>query len=186
MLEDLQLSGQTESSSEAKIINSIDDAFKDNTIYITENGIKLKLKKISRLLVVDAAKKVKLPKPPTVFIEDKGRTEENPSDPTYIEELQAAEYQRGMVTIAAYLVLGTSVLEVPEGVDSPEDTEWSDTLADIEFEVPAKGRARYLAWLKYYALNDTELNSLIEAITRLSGLTPEKDVSEIKDSFRSA
>lgn len=185
MLEALQLSGQTESSSEAKIVNSIDDAFPDNTIYTTENGIKLKLKKISRLLVVDAAKKVMLPKPPTVFIEDKGRMEENPSDPTYIEELQAAEYQRGMVTIAAYLVLGTSVLEVPAGIDRPEDTEWSDVLNDIQFEVPTKGRARYLAWLKYYALNDTELNALIEAITRLSGLTPEKDVVEVKDSFRS-
>ena len=175
-----------ESSSEAKIINSIDDAFKDPTIYMTENGIKLRLKKISRLLVVDAARKVVLPKPPRVFIDEKGREEENPSDPQYLEDLQSAEYRRGMITIAAYLTLGTTILELPPDLEGPDSTEWSDTLKDIEFDVPDKGRARYLAWLKYYALNDTELNNVITAITRLSGLTSEEDVSTVKDSFRSA
>lgn len=192
MLEALQLSQEMESSSEAKIIDSIDDAFKDPTIYVTEKGITLKLSKISRLLVVDIAKKVVLPKPPVMFIEEKGRQEENPADPDYLEALQDAEYKRGMATIGAYLTLGTKVLTLPiddKGnclISGPDSTEWSELLADAGMEVPEKGRARYLAWLKYYALTDTELNDLILAITRLSGVTAEEDVKTIKESFRGA
>lgn len=182
----LQLSAVTESSSESNVIDSLDEVFKDPTIYASARGVKLKLNKVSRLIIVDIAKKIENPKPPRVFIEDKGREEENPSDPNYLEALQDANFQRGMLTINAYLVLGTSVLDLPPDMEGPDGTEWDTVLKELGLTIAPSGRSRYLAWMKYYALNDDELNDVIRAITRLSGVTAEEDVKEVQASFRGA
>lgn len=186
MLEVLLQLAEMESSSESKVIDSIESAFKDPSIYMSSRGVKLKLSKVSRLLVADVGRKVEIPKPPRVFVDDKGREEENPSDPTYQEALQEANYTRGMTTVAVYLTLGTKLMDLPKDVDGPDGTEWAETLTELGIEIPEKGRGRYLSWLKYYALDDTELNEVITAITRLSGVVMETDVKETQDSFQGA
>lgn len=145
------------------------------------------MRKVSRILVVDASRKVVIPKPPRVMLEDKGRVEENPSDPDYQAALADANYNKAMVVVNAYVVMGTSPIEVPDGIPPVDSDEWLEELAELDasFEKPKSVRSRYLQWLKYIALDDTQLNELVTNVMRYSGVTLETDVKQAQDGFRS-
>ena len=168
----------------AAILDSIDpDA--DPTVYVAENGSKFKLQRVSNIIISDAAKKLKAPRPPEVYIEEKGRSEENPSDPDYLEEVSNYDYDRAMLALNVYLSLGTKVLELGPGVESVDSTDWSDTLGEIGLTIPATGRGRYVAWIKYIALGDDEKQEIMQRIMSLSGATLQAEVREAEASFPS-
>src|SRR5437016_985353 len=70
---------------------------REKGLFYAKNGLVLRLKRVSRLVIVEAGRKIPVPRPPTMYIEEKGREEENPDDPDYILELNAANYERGML-----------------------------------------------------------------------------------------
>lgn len=155
--------------------------------FISESGLELKLKKVSRFLVVDAGKTVKMPKVPVVHIEDKGRDEENPNYPDYIVALQEANYQRVIVSYATLLAMGTEVARLPSTMEGPETDEWIDTLLGLDIvDVPKDNKKlRYAAWLKYVGLPDgVEFEKLTTQLLRFSGLTTEADVAKAEETFR--
>lgn len=153
--------------------------------FTTHNGIVLEFAKVSRLAVVDAGRQIKEPKPPMVFIEDKGRSEDNPNDPDYLRAVQEVQYERGMVTITLLLALGTKIQHLPRGIEGPDGDEWLEILQASGIAIPTDNkRLRYCAWLKYIALPDDALNDLIKEVMRYSGLTLEEDVAVAQDNFR--
>ena len=175
---------ETESSS--LVLRALDDIREVDPSICVVGGITFKMRKVSRILVVDAARKITLPKPPKVMIEDKGRVEENPADPDYQAALADANYNKAMVVVNAYVVLGTKPIEVPVDIEALESTEWVDSLAELDpnFEQPKSARSRYLQWLKYIALDDTQLNELVTNVMRYSGVTLETDVQQSTQGFR--
>jgi hypothetical protein len=151
----------------------------------SENGVVLKLKKVSRFVIVDMGRKIPVPKIPVVYIEDKGRNEENPNDPDYIEALNEANYKRAMATVTASLTLGTEIVSLPEGMPGPDDDEWFSVLEALDIDVPKDNkRLRYSAWLKYIALDDNSFNDLIQLVFKFSGLTTEQEVAAAQNGFR--
>lgn len=120
-----------------------------------------------------------------MFIEEKGREEENPNDPAYIDAL--AEYATA-VTLAVsnvLLVLGTQLESVPEDMFRPEDSGFLELMQTLDFKVSAdNSSARYLAWLQFYALvTDEDITKTIAGARAASGLTDE-EVSAAAESFR--
>jgi hypothetical protein len=152
--------------------------------FVARNGLVLKLKKVNRLVVVEAGRKIPMPVAPRFYNDEKGREEENPSHPDYIEAVREANYARGMMTIGVYITLGTEIKSLGEGMQRPEEKEWAETLAELGIDIPSASRPRYVAWLKYYALEDDELTELTNKSMRFSGITLESDVIEAKESFR--
>jgi len=152
--------------------------------FSASNGLVLKLKKVNRLVVVEAGRKIPMPPVPRFFNEDKGREEENPSHPDYLDAVREANYTRGMMTVSVYLTLGTEIKQLGEGMQRPDDIEWADTLIELGIDIPRAQRPRYVAWLKYYALSDEELTALTNRSMRFSGITLEEDVEDAKKSFR--
>ena len=137
--------------------------------------------------MLDAAMRLKAPKPPRAFNEDKGREEENPIDPDYLEAMQRYRYDTGMLSVSTYFVMGTSVHgDLPDGLVPVSSDEWVDLVqaADPTAEIPATGNRRYLAWLKYYALTDNDATRLLSACVRYSGGTLEVDVNAAQATFR--
>lgn len=155
--------------------------------FISENGLELKLKKVSRFLMAEAGRTVKAPKVPVVYIADKERDEENPNDPDYLAAVQDANFQRVSVTYATILAMGTEVVRLPSDMEGYETDDWIDTIAGFGItDVPRTNkRLRYAAWLKFIAIPDgKEFEGLITKIIRFSGLTVEEDVTKAEETFR--
>lgn len=153
--------------------------------YVTESGLELKLKKVSRFLVLEVGKKIPVPKVPVVFIEEKGRSEENPNDPDYVKALQDSTNERGALVVTSIIAVGSEVAKLPSGMPGPLDDEWIEVMAGVDIDIPKHNqRLRYSAWLKYIGLPDPkEFDGLVTKILRFSGLTTEADVKDASDAF---
>lgn len=159
--------------------------------YTTSNGIVLQLKPIPPLLINDAQNNLKAPRPPRVPNLDKDPDghvlEENPNDPTFIEQYREYRVNLSELSNAIFLTRGTKVLDVPSGVEPVDSTDWSDDLKDLAgLDVPEKGRRRYYCWMKYVALsNINDLTTVLRKVSNLAGVTLEADVAQATADFPS-
>lgn len=153
--------------------------------FVTEAGLRLRLRKVTRFVLIEAGKKLVEPKVPVVFMDDKGREEENPQDPDYILAKQQVANERGFLYISAMLTLGTEIDILPPGMEPPESDEWLEIVESLGIDVPANNkRLRYCAWLKYIAVPDSDFNKLMDAVLKYSGLVTEEAVADAQDAFR--
>lgn len=129
--------------------------------------------------------RARIPKPPVVYIEDKEREEENPNDPDYLEAVQEFNMERGMLSLAVYVSMGTEVQTLPAGMESAESDDWANELRRFGLDIADKGRERYFQWVKYYAVSDAdELNNLLITVMGVTGEVFEEAVKEAEESFR--
>jgi len=170
---------------DAEVLNQVTEPT-NPALWTSSNGIVFRLKKVSRLIVSDAGRKLKDPKVPVMLNEDKGREEENPSHPDYVAELADVNYRRGMLAVEVYLAMGTEVTERPESIGAPESEAWAADIELFGLDIPKTGKARYVAWLKYYVLNDEDLTALTLAAMRYGGATLETDVTQAQAGFRNS
>ena len=158
-----------------------------SNLFTASTGVVLRAKAVSPLLIIDAQKKLREPRPPKVHNPDKGYDEENPADPDYIAAV--AEYRQtiGEVSNAIWLTMGVDVVTVPNGMQDAESTEWSEMLEDVaDITVPERGPRRRYCWLKYVVLTSMEdVQGLIGQISRMSGIVMEGDVQLAAGDFRS-
>lgn len=155
--------------------------------FTSSSGVKFKLSKVNNLVIVEAAKKLKAPRVPVMYIEDKGRDEENPNDPDYVEALQTYQMEQGMLLVNTYLAFGTKILSdsLPEDKLPLDDISWSDDLKEtLDIDIPIKGKARYLRWLKFHLLGDEDMNNLARAVMNFSGRVTQGDVAAAEENFR--
>lgn len=157
----------------------------DNIIELS-TGVKLKVRPINPM-VLDAALRQNMPpvpKVPRVFIENKGREEENPDDPAYRAAVDEYEAERGRIVQDVAMGLGTEVITVPDGMESVDGTRWAEDLWDVGVLVPDSGLKRYIAWVKFWACRTAQDTvDVISAVMQSVG-TPEAKVAEAADSFR--
>lgn len=155
------------------------------------NGIVLTLKPIAPFMITALSKEFEPPPPPKVFLEEKGREEENPNDPAYIRELERLNEASNLAMNDLVLALGTAVKSIPEGYFPPEDDSWIEQVEyafsvvgqDIKIEREDKIR-RYLHWLRFYALETLVDTSMATSLYwSLVGIA-EGEVAEALDSFR--
>lgn len=148
------------------------------------NGIVLKCRKVPPLTLRYAISALPRPTPPVIYREDKGREEENPEHPDYLEALNNWSERQNEVSLNVMLSVGTSIIDVPDGVWGPDDGEWIDALEAAGIEVKRGSEAaRYLSWLRFYALE--EIKDLVRVSTVVAQLTGvrEEDVAEATESF---
>lgn len=156
------------------------------------NGIVLAIKSVPPFLVQAVQNEFRPPNPPKVMIEEKGREEENPNDPTYLRELAELSEKQDLAVNDLFLAAGTSVVSVPEGYFKPEDDDW---IAVVEFAQNITGTKiqidrddkvkRYLHWLRFYALETGGDIALATSLPmQLAGIR-EGEVDEVMDAFRS-
>lgn len=154
--------------------------------FTTSQGIVFKLKHVPPLLLDDAQKQLKEPRPPKVWIEDKQTHEENLADPDYREAVDDYLRKRGDLANAVCLTRGTEIVHVPEGIESPQDTDWMEDVRDLAgIDVPTSGRRRYYCWLKYVALAHVDdLSGLLMAVMDYSGLTSKEAVAKATEDLQ--
>ncbi len=148
-------------------------------------GVVLRFKPVPSLAIREAAMRIEAPAVPVIHLEDKGRDEENPNDPAYLQAVAEFEAARAMVANDVILLLGTEVVSVPEGVAALQDQDWIQDLQllGIEFDPDHPG-ARKLAWLKFYVLRtDEDSVKALMGPMRSAGVG-EADVAKATASFR--
>lgn len=156
-------------------------------IYTTSKGIRLQAQRPNPTLVNKAQERFKPPEVPMIYDEEREEDVPVPEDPDYVKAVQ--EYQLSIIMLNHDIYMSHSlVLEpLPEGVFPPYSDNW---IADVEMfgvEVPKLGRARMLAWLNYYALDDeAELSQYMSFLQLYNWRVREQDVRDKVESFRSS
>lgn len=158
----------------------------DGHIFVSESGVQIRIKQVSNFLMLQAQNNIQMPKVPTVWLEDKGREEENPNDPDYLLAVQEAQIKRSIMVTDLYLGFGaTIVYPLPSGIDNVDDLEWAEDIAAVTgMEIPTNKRLRQALWLKAIVLQDKEVGELLNCIVSLSGLVKEESVAEAEDTFQ--
>lgn len=133
-------------------------------VVILSTGVRVKLHPVASNLVDDLKLAVEDPPVPMVYIESKGREEENPNDPQYLLDLERANAKRGEAIIEAVYLFG---IELVDGL--PEDTDWLKRLCLLEkrghlsldgFDLDDDFDLEFL-YKKYYAVAREDLNLVV-------------------------
>ncbi|KKL11431.1 hypothetical protein LCGC14_2545910 [marine sediment metagenome] len=119
-----------------------------------------------------------------MYIEAKGREEENPSDPDYLAALKQWKLDVGMRGLRALIPSGTSLESVPEGLPGPDDEDYLDLMASMTID-PGVGRfTRYVQWVLHVACAGVDdIDDLSNALQRRIGVT-EEDVAKAQAMFQ--
>lgn len=169
------------------ILDTLSVSADDPSLFTSSTGVELKLKRFNRLLLVDAERKLPVPKPPEVWREDRQVYEENPNHPDYIQAVNLYERDRNNLALDIALILGVDILKIPSNMQKVEDTEWAQDIKDAvpNIDIPPSGNRRKLAWLKYYAIPDeVELTNLSVIALSFDGGVVAQEVLKAADSFR--
>jgi hypothetical protein len=159
----------------------------DETI-ILSTGVVVRAKAVPSVYIQQLYSKYPEPQPPIVEVmvgdPPRKRKEENPNDPFYQKAVEQHGIMISQKILGLVLMFGLDVVEVPEGTETVEGTDWSDGLAAIGEEIPEKGAARKLAWLQVVALRTSEdFTEVIQAGMAKSQISPE-EVDQVEGSFR--
>lgn len=180
--------GETVSESVANALHS-DNGQSETGVVSLSTGVKLRLKKFPKMVIPDVLKAVDdkhggRPKVPTVFLPDKGRTEDNPDDPDYLAAVQAYQMRQAAVINDALIMRGTELLSCPKSVKNMDDPEWLESERALGIEGLDNRFVRYLMWVKHVAaLDDEDVRKIIREVGGLIGIA-EADVSEAVKSVR--
>lgn len=175
---------------EAVIDSEGDEAPAKEDVFITlTNGVVLEVRGISPFLFRQVEKRFPDPPIPKVFLEDKGREEENPQNPEYLRRLAVVEADRAEALIDLIVGYGTNVVSFPTAFPSPDSDLWIDglvgLLADDEIDrIRNHKHLRHLAWIKFVAIaTQQDIQHIAEKVYRKLGVGSQ-DVSDALANFR--
>lgn len=184
----------SEVADQAAILAAHSNGIGPVTSYTLANGIVLKLKPVPPLALRAASARIPEPVVPKVRIESQDRDEDNPNDPNYQMAVmqKSVDQTNAMFTVA--LLVGTAVDHIPDGLYGPDDDGWitelREALALVGDEAEpvaireAPERARYLDWLRLYAVvTDADLYMLSMILVQGVVLS-ESEVQAAMASFR--
>lgn len=97
------------------------------------SGYWVRIRPVSAHLIDSAQAMVATPDPPMVYIEEKGREEQNPSDPAYLRALERVDIERSLAATDAMILFGVELVNEDGGLfELPPDSEWLDKLRLLE------------------------------------------------------
>ncbi len=157
----------------------------DQDILEMSTGVKLRIRKPSETVldqIRQAAAKDE-PKAPRVMNHDKGREEENPNDPDYLQAHLTWQAESGLRMLDAVISSGTVIESTPDDMVGPEDADYADLL-EAQGIVPATGKfTRYVQWVKVVACDVADVAQLSQRMVRELGV-PEEDALAAAETFR--
>lgn len=150
------------------------------------SGVVLGLRPVPPFALQEALRQIRAPVPPLWMNEDKGRQEENPSDPDYLAAVDRYVETRLETIANVTMALGTDLKSVPDGMPGPDDDVW---IEEMEVAAPAVSiprtppRARYVAWLRFRAMPRTNDIAVVAALPLLLAGISEGEVAAAMASF---
>lgn len=147
-------------------------------------GVVLRSKAISRNIFADILSEHVAPHIPSVYNHDKGREEDNPQDPEYLDQMRRYNTQLARAMSDALIVLGTEFESKPDSLPSYDDETWLEEVNLLRIYKTTSRKGRYLAWVKTVAIStDDDFKAITESVKRSMGV-PEGDVADAAKRFR--
>lgn len=147
-------------------------------------GVIIEPRPVSPYIMQAILKQFPMPEVPKFYNEQKGREEENPMHPDYLERVQDVQIQRSTAMLDAMLGLGATILEVPKGLSEFESSDWKNDAASFGLHVPQTTAGQKVLWLKMIAAPlGSDIEKIVGGIAALSGVT-EKAVADALPNFR--
>lgn len=170
-----------------KTATQIDASLNGDNVVTLASGVQLRIKPVNPLLIQTAGRNIQEPDVPKVYLKDDDKWIPNYADPEYIKNMKKYAVDQQMAVIDVGYLMGTEVVHVPEGISKIEDDDWIDHLEFLGIidreQVTSNKHARYLAWLKYYAITtDEDFPKLTFATMKTIGVQ-EGDVQEAVATF---
>ena len=168
--------------SNKEIVSALKDTHKEKEEVFVVEGVKVRAKAVSAMLIQEVTSHIKDPKPPMFANPDKdGKLEENPFDPAYVAEMRDAIARRSSATSDTLIMFG---LDLVDGL--PKDDAWLVKLrhlekmglldlSGIDFDDQFE---KEFAFKKFVA----GTTPLIMEVTKASGVSQE-DIDTAVDSF---
>lgn len=154
-------------------------------ILTLSNGVVLRAKKIPPMLANKLNSRFVHPPVPVFYAEDKARAVPNYNDPQWMEACQRVDEERGTALMDLMAGLGTEIISLPPDVQDITDTGWADDVETfLETPVPEFGRARHVAYMKYYILIDNEDWAKVARKVQAKMGVSEEEVAGAMDRFR--
>lgn len=155
---------------------------KDRVVTLS-TGVRARVLPVSATLIDKAQSKVKDPEPPMFYIEEKGVSEPNYSDPRYISAKNRADVERVVAAMDAMILFG---VELVDGL--PENDSWKSKLrlmekmgsidiSDLDLDDDLEAEFAY----KRYVATSMQDVALISAMSGIG----EEDVAQAESIFRS-
>lgn len=154
----------------------------ENQIVMLSTGVRAILHSVSASLMQEVTSRIKEPKVPIIFNDEKGRKEEDPFDETYLQELAEVQHKRARASLDAMALFG---IELVDGL--PEDNKWIKKLQQLErlgyldlseFNLEDELDQEFV-FKRYIALGSADL----VRIGRMTGIRQE-DIETAEDTFQ--
>lgn len=160
---------------------------KDLEKFICTSGVVLRLSKPSGFAldsaITELSKTDPPPEVPTFYIEDKGREEANPNDPTYRIAQQAWNGRASRRMFRVMTVTAVEVESVPDGMPTYDSPEFLDMLDGMMIPPDKSSKGRLVQWVEFLAAKDgDDMKNLMDKLLALAGLSSE-DVAEAMAGF---
>lgn len=161
----------------ARAIDSTGDV--DQNLIRLSSGVVLRAKQANPHVLIRIMTATPRPTPPMYFNEAMGRYLENPADPDYIKQVEAWEIQYSNGMLNALIGLGTELVSVPKGMQTPKDEIWLKDYQAMGLAVhPESPSWRYITWVLFLAAPTKDDTTLLSSrIKALSGVK-EADVRD--------
>ena len=109
------------------VVDRQNDLRHQDDVIVLSTGYTARIIPVGASLVDEVVAYIAAPKVPMFFNEDKGREEENPTDPAYVEAVAKAERERAIAVIDTLIMFGLELEEPP-----PADGAWLKKLCFLE------------------------------------------------------
>lgn len=139
-------------------------------IVFLSTGVRARLRPVSSSLISDIIQRIADPPVPVWLNPDKGREEENPSDPAYQRALAEVTTRRGSAATDAAIMFGVELVD-----PLPKDG-WDVKLQFVGIPVPEDDFGREFAYKKYVAVGAPDLLRLMG----LAGIPQEEATAALR------
>lgn len=153
-------------------------------IFKAHSGVVIQFSRPNPNLIQKAMERFEAPSVPEVYDKEFEAMKPNPDDPDYVKAVEKYTSE-SLALVTDIYVSHVEIRECPSNLSPVHETDWEEDVSMFGVEVPARGRARILAWLNYYAINDEdEFAELVDFAFMYNNRMREEDVRARIDSFR--
>lgn len=157
-----------------------------DAVYELSNGVKVRLRKMSPVLLAQVATTVGQgePKVPVSYNEDKERDEDNPLDPDYVADHNRWAAGKGIRLLRTLVAAATTLEHKPDGIMAPESQDFAEFMELMEIPLATSEQGRYTQWVMYLGVQDEdEMKDFSAVLMRMAGAR-EEDVADAQALFR--
>lgn len=150
-------------------------------------GVSARVKAVATHLIDNATRRIKDPKVPIQFDEDKQREVENPFDPEYLAAKEEADRKRGMAAMDVMIMFGVELVDPVPALDAwVPKLEMLARLGSIDFNQDEFDLSNPLelefVYKRYVAVSTADIQMISE---RSGAGVSAEDLRAAEDSFRS-